>query len=224
MRPGATDTVRIDKWLWAARFFKTRSLAQQAVEGGRVKLNGERVKPARALKVGDRLDVQIGDYEWILTVRGLADRRGPAAIAQQLYAEDEESRLKRKTLAAERRLRLYPSATMQGRPTKRHRRLIDGELIGAGVDLEQQLPLVDEFLVPHVHLDDLAGDVTGDVDDVRTHLPVPRPGAIDIARVDDPGQHEPDHDDRSGYQHSNGFPGNWHVGLVVAHKSACVME
>jgi len=89
-----------------------------------VRLNGERVKPARGLKVGDRLDVHIGEYEWILTVGALSDRRGPASIAQQLYVEDEESRLKRQALVVQRRLRLDPSATLQGRPTKRDRRQI----------------------------------------------------------------------------------------------------
>ncbi|HEX9179763.1 MAG TPA: RNA-binding S4 domain-containing protein, partial [Burkholderiales bacterium] len=77
----ALRAVRIDKWLWAARFYKTRSLAQQAVEGGRVKLNGERVKPAREVKPGDALAISIGEGEWQLTVTGLAERRGSAELA-----------------------------------------------------------------------------------------------------------------------------------------------
>jgi ribosome-associated heat shock protein Hsp15 len=121
----AADAVRIDKWLWAARFFKTRSLAQQAVQSGRVTLNGERVKPARAVKTGDRIDLRIGDHAWVLTVRGLADRRGPAALARALYLEEEVSRLERLSLAAQRNLRLDPSAALQGRPTKRDRRQIE---------------------------------------------------------------------------------------------------
>lgn len=111
--------------LWAARFFKTRSLAQQAVEGGRVKLNGGRVKPARLLKVGDRLDIHIDELAWSVTVRGLEDHRGPAAVARDLYAEDEGSRLARQELVAARRLHLNPSAALPGRPTKRDRRRLD---------------------------------------------------------------------------------------------------
>jgi ribosome-associated heat shock protein Hsp15 len=118
-------TVRLDKWLWAARFFKTRSLAQLAVDSGRVKLNGERAKPARALKVGDRIEVHLGDDVWILTVRGLANQRGSAPVAQQLYGEDESSRRKRQERAARRRLAPDPSVALQGRPTKRDRRRIE---------------------------------------------------------------------------------------------------
>ena len=117
--------VRLDKWLWAARFFKTRSLAQQSVEGGRVKLNGERVKPARTLKTGDRLQIQIGGYAWIVTVCGLSDRRGPAPAARLLYEESEESRLKRQEKVAEHRAQINPSAALHGRPTKRDRRQLD---------------------------------------------------------------------------------------------------
>lgn len=117
--------VRLDKWLWAARFFKTRSLAQQSVEGGRVKLNGERVKPARTLKTGDRLQIHIGGYAWIVTVCGLSDRRGPAPAARLLYEESEESRLQRQAQVAEHRAELDPSAALRGRPTKRNRRQLD---------------------------------------------------------------------------------------------------
>jgi ribosome-associated heat shock protein Hsp15 len=86
------NRVRIDKWLWAARFYKTRALAAQAVEGGKVHLNGERVKPAKALKAGDALTVRNGPFTWIIAVAQLSDRRGSAAIAAQLYRETGESR------------------------------------------------------------------------------------------------------------------------------------
>src|ERR1700690_2107250 len=85
------EKVRIDKWLWAARFFKTRSLATQAVEGGRVRLNGERCKPAKEVRAGDRLLVHMGELEWELAVLALSDKRGPATVARNLYAESEQS-------------------------------------------------------------------------------------------------------------------------------------
>lgn len=116
--------MRLDKWLWAARFFKTRSLAIQAIDNGRVKLNGERVKPARGVKPGDRLDLRIGEVDWTLTVRALAMQRGPAPVAQALYAEDPPSQARRQQQAAERKLAVNPSATIRGRPTKRDRRHI----------------------------------------------------------------------------------------------------
>jgi ribosome-associated heat shock protein Hsp15 len=124
-RPPAPTAVRIDKWLWAARFFKTRALAQQAVESGHVKLNGDRVKPARPLKPGDRLDIHIGGYAWIITVQALSDQRGPAPTARLLYAESEDSRLKREKEVAEHRAQINPSAALHGRPTKRDRRRLD---------------------------------------------------------------------------------------------------
>jgi len=116
--------MRIDKWLWAARFFKTRSLATQAVEGGKVKLNGTRVKPAKEIRPGDRILIHIGSYVWDVTVLALSDRRGPAPEARCLYAEDEASRLRRQQQLAERRLLANPGAGLKGRPTKRSRRLI----------------------------------------------------------------------------------------------------
>jgi len=119
------DSVRIDKWLWAARFFKTRSLATQAVENGRVRLDGERVKPARALKPGMLLDVDNGSTRWEVKVIALAEVRGSAAVAQTLYAETEESLAKRQMLADERRFFHEPAAAIKGRPTKRDRRQID---------------------------------------------------------------------------------------------------
>ena len=95
--------VRIDKWLWAARFFKTRSLAAKAVEAGKVRLNDERVKPAKVLGVGDRLVIRIGLFEWSIVVRALADRRGPATVARELYIEDDPSRARRIAAVARRK-------------------------------------------------------------------------------------------------------------------------
>lgn len=118
------EKLRIDKWLWAARFFKTRSLASQAVDGGKIKLNGDRTKPSREVRVGDRVVVHVGEYEWDVAVVALSDRRGPAEAARGLYLESEESRLKREARAAERRLCQNPAAELKGRPTKRDRRMI----------------------------------------------------------------------------------------------------
>lgn len=118
------DKMRLDKWLWAARFFKTRSLATQAIEHGRVKLAGERVKPAREVRPGDRLDIRIGDFAWMLTVRALAMQRGPAPLAQALYEEDPDSHARRQQQARDRKLAASPAAAIKGRPTKRDRRQI----------------------------------------------------------------------------------------------------
>ena len=118
------DKMRLDKWLWAARFFKTRSLATQAIDNGRVKLNGDRVKPAREVKPGDRLDVHVGDADWTLTVRALAMQRGPASVAQALYEEDPASHARRQQQLRDRKLAAAPEAAIRGRPTKRDRRQI----------------------------------------------------------------------------------------------------
>ena len=118
-----SDRVRLDKWLWAARFFKTRSLATEAVSGGKVEVNGERAKPAKAIKPGDEIRLRLGPYEHILIVRGLAERRGPAAVAQALYQETDASRQARERLTEQ--LRLAPGALVyeeKGRPTKKDRR------------------------------------------------------------------------------------------------------
>ena len=117
-------SVRIDKWLWAARFFKTRSLAQAAVEGGKIELNGERVKPSKEVRVADRVDVRVGDTVREVTVSGLSDKRGSAPEAAKLYAESEESRLKRAAAAENRRLAAEPALDLHGRPTKRDRRTL----------------------------------------------------------------------------------------------------
>lgn len=119
------DPVRIDKWLWAARFFKTRSLATDAVDGGKVRLNDERTKPSRNVKPGDRLRIDNGATEWEVLVLGLSDTRGSAAIAQTLYAETEDSIARRQQEAERRRLFSEPGAAIKGRPTKRDRRRID---------------------------------------------------------------------------------------------------
>jgi ribosome-associated heat shock protein Hsp15 len=116
--------VRIDKWLWAARFFKTRSLAQEAVEGGKVRLNGERCKCSRELRPGDRLIIHIDGLEWGVTVRGLSSQRGPAPVARQLYEEDPASVAQRAGRMEERRQALDPGSHIRGRPTKRDRRLL----------------------------------------------------------------------------------------------------
>ncbi|RPI40946.1 MAG: RNA-binding S4 domain-containing protein [Betaproteobacteria bacterium] len=116
------DRLRIDKWLWAARFFKTRSLAAQAVEGGKVKLNDERVKAAKSIRIGDRMSIRIGDHEWAITVTALSDRRGPAEVARVLYAEDEASRVRRVEAMERRRAGFEPEPQHGGRPEKRQRR------------------------------------------------------------------------------------------------------
>ena len=118
-------SVRIDKWLWAARFFKTRSVAQQAVGGGKVRVNGERVKPAKDLRVGDELAIQIGNAEWLIRVEQLSDKRGPATVARTLYAEDEASRIRREEQSALRKFAADPAQDIHGRPTKRERRQLD---------------------------------------------------------------------------------------------------
>jgi ribosome-associated heat shock protein Hsp15 len=120
------DRVRIDKWLWAARFYKTRSLATEAVAGGKVEVNGERAKPARLVRPGDQVVVRQPPFEWRLAVRGLAERRGPASVAQGLYEETPESRTERERLAD--RLRVTQPLFVyeeKGRPTKKDRRMID---------------------------------------------------------------------------------------------------
>ncbi|HVD04663.1 MAG TPA: RNA-binding S4 domain-containing protein [Gemmatimonadaceae bacterium] len=114
-------TVRIDKWLWAARFFKTRSMAADAVTGGKVELNGDRVKPAKSVKVGDELKIRLGFYEHVIAVRGLSEQRGPAVVAQALYEETPESAAARAKLAERMRYEM-PKGTESGRPSKKDRR------------------------------------------------------------------------------------------------------
>ncbi len=117
--------MRIDKWLWAARFFKTRSLAQQAIGAGRVKLGEARVKPAQEIRVGDALSVRVGELHWRVNVRGLSDKRGPAEVARTLYDETPESRAERERQGDVRRFSPEPALSIKGRPTKRDRRRLD---------------------------------------------------------------------------------------------------
>lgn len=117
--------VRVDKWLWAARFYKTRALAVAAVEGGKVQVNGQRVKRAKLLHEGDRLRVRQDPFEFDLTVLGLAERRGPAAEAALLYQESDESRSRRDALRFQLKHAAPPVFRTKGRPTKRQRRDID---------------------------------------------------------------------------------------------------
>jgi ribosome-associated heat shock protein Hsp15 len=116
--------MRIDKWLWAARFFKTRSLATQAVDSGKIHLNGERCKPAREIRTGDALRIRVSEAEWQVVVCGLSDKRGPASVAQTLYGETAESRARREEQAALRKLAKEPARQIKGRPTKRNRRML----------------------------------------------------------------------------------------------------
>jgi len=119
-----TEKFRIDKWMWAARFFKTRALASAAIECGKVLVNGVRVKPAKAVAVGDMLDIHVGQVHFIVEVLGLSNKRGAAPIAQKLYCETDESRQRREEIAA--RLKADPQPFFfKGRPTKRDRREIE---------------------------------------------------------------------------------------------------
>lgn len=122
-----TERVRIDRWLWAARFWKTRGLATEAVAGGRVKLNSERVKPARDVGPGDVVEVRVGETTWTVVVRAVAEKRGSARVAATLYQETAESVADRERRAAERRA-LFPAGAGSGgpRPTKLDRRRIEG--------------------------------------------------------------------------------------------------
>jgi ribosome-associated heat shock protein Hsp15 len=117
--------MRLDKWLWAARFFKTRSRAQLAIGAGRVKLNDGRVKPAHDLKVGDAVVVRVSDFEWQVTVKALSDKRGAAEQARKLYEEGEASRAERQRRMDLHRWGAEPAAGFKGRPTKRDRRRLD---------------------------------------------------------------------------------------------------
>jgi ribosome-associated heat shock protein Hsp15 len=120
-----SETVRIDKWLWAARFFKTRTLAADAVERGRVTLNGDRCKTSHNLNPGDLLDIDNGSSEWQIRVIGLSDQRGSAPIARQLYEETSDSILRHEQQTEQRKLFTEPAEAIRGRPTKRDRRLLD---------------------------------------------------------------------------------------------------
>ena len=127
------DKLRIDKWLWAARFYKTRTLANEEVVKGRIEVNGQEVKPARELKVGDTVSLRQGVVKRTVVVKGLSGMRGPAPVAQQLYEETLDSRKSREQAAEQRRLAPEPAHSIeQGRPTKRGRRELDDAQRGWG--------------------------------------------------------------------------------------------
>lgn len=116
--------VRLDKWLWAARFYKTRALAHAAIEAGHVLLDGERVKPGREARLDAMLTLRINDLEWRVTVRKLSERRGPASEARELYVESEASLAARLAAIERRRLLAEPGSGIRGRPSKKDMRLI----------------------------------------------------------------------------------------------------
>jgi ribosome-associated heat shock protein Hsp15 len=134
------DKLRIDKWLWAARFYKTRTLASDEVVKGRVEVNGQEIKPAREVKIGDTVSLRQGPVARIVVVKGLSGTRGPAPVAQQLYEETAASVAARERAAEQRRLAPEPAHSIeQGRPTKRGRRELDdarrwGDRWSASVD------------------------------------------------------------------------------------------
>jgi ribosome-associated heat shock protein Hsp15 len=120
-----SDGVRLDKWLWAARFFKTRSLASEAINGGKIQLNGHRAKRAKHVQIGDEVRIRKGPYEQSVVVRGLAEKRGPAKVAQTLYEETPESLYKREMMSIQLKSTPETSFRTKGRPTKRERRDIE---------------------------------------------------------------------------------------------------
>jgi ribosome-associated heat shock protein Hsp15 len=123
--PSTPPSVRLDLWLWAARFFKTRALAAEAIDGGKVDVNGDRAKRSKPVRPNDRVSVRIGPYRHDLVVTGLADRRGPATVAVTLYQETPESRVAREKIAANLRLEHPVSFDGAGKPSKKQRRAID---------------------------------------------------------------------------------------------------
>jgi len=118
------DKVRIDKWLWAARFFRTRALARDAIKGGKVQIGGVRVKPGRTLAVGDTLTIRKEDDEYVITVADTGDRRVSASLAQEKYTEDADARVRREAAAEQRKLDWQARQDRQRRPDKRQRRQI----------------------------------------------------------------------------------------------------
>lgn len=116
------DSTRVDKWLWVARFYKTRGLAAEAIDAGKIEVNGERAKRSRMVKAGDSIRIRIGPYEHVITLLGVSERRGSAPIAQALYEEDPESRKAREVMAAHVRAMNANTGYETGRPTKKDRR------------------------------------------------------------------------------------------------------
>jgi len=117
--------VRLDRWLWAARFFKTRAIASAAIAGGKVHVNGTRAKAAKQLRSGDALRIRVGPYEWLVTVFAVTERRGSAKDAQLLYDESPEGRAARERLAEAHKLAPTPTYQGKGRPTKKDRRKLE---------------------------------------------------------------------------------------------------
>ena len=124
MSESEASRVRIDKWLWAARFYKTRSLAADAVEGGKVQVNGERVKPAKVLRTGDAVSIRNDPYSWEITVLALSERRGSATEASKLYSESDRSKKEREEKSALLKIERQSNPFPGGRPTKKQRRQI----------------------------------------------------------------------------------------------------
>lgn len=120
----STETVRLDLWLWAARFYKTRALAKHAIETGKVEIGGQRAKPSRSVRLGDTLRISRAEEVFVVGVQGLSDVRGPATVAQQLYAETEESRVQREQARAQRMAERNGYQAPETKPDKRARRLI----------------------------------------------------------------------------------------------------
>jgi ribosome-associated heat shock protein Hsp15 len=125
MNSEQTARVRLDKWLWAARFFKTRAIAADAIESGKVEVNGDRAKRAKQLQVGDLVRIRLGPYHHLVKVLGLSERRGPASVAATLYEENAEGRKAREALQLQMKVAQSASGYMPGRPTKKDRRDIE---------------------------------------------------------------------------------------------------
>jgi ribosome-associated heat shock protein Hsp15 len=125
MSTGDEIRVRLDKWLWAARFYKTRSLAAEAVEKGKVEVNGERAKRAKLLQAGDSLLIRLGPYQHIVTVRAVSEKRGPATVAAKLYEESAEGRKAREAMQIQVKVAQSVPGYDRGRPTKKDRREIE---------------------------------------------------------------------------------------------------
>jgi ribosome-associated heat shock protein Hsp15 len=121
------EPVRLDKWLWAARFYKTRALATEAVSGGRVHVNGQAAKPAKPVRPGDRLEITAGRARFVVDVAETSERRGPPSEAARLYEETPDSRADRERAAEQRRLAPAPAPSLGGRPTKKDRRRMTRE-------------------------------------------------------------------------------------------------
>ncbi len=125
MSSGEIVRVRLDKWLWAARFFKTRALAATAIESGKVEVNGERAKRAKQLQVGDELHIRLGPYHHVVTVRAVSEHRGPASVATTLYSESDEAKKAREAMQIQVKAAQSVPGYDRGRPTKKDRREIE---------------------------------------------------------------------------------------------------